>query len=81
MRLPWLEKEVVNEGNEHRIEPEIRDKVPPLLAKGRYFPNGDHGIQPMVTYNNLRRFMTVLHEVCGNPEGEFPRWRKSEVQR
>jgi uroporphyrinogen-III decarboxylase len=69
----WLEKEVVNEGNEQRIEPEIRSKVPPLLAKGRYFPNGDHGIQPPVTFANLCRFMTVLHEVCNNPEGEFPR--------
>ncbi len=42
----WLEKEVVNEGNEHLIEPEeLRGKVPPLLAKGRYVPNGDHGLQ------------------------------------
>ena len=69
----WLEKEVVNAGNEHRIEPEIRSKAPPLLAKGRYFPNGDHGIQPGVTFPNLCKFMTILHEVCGNPEGEFPR--------
>ena len=69
----WLEKEVVNEGNEAMIEPEITSKVPPLLAKGRYFPNGDHGIQPMVTFENLCKFMTILHEVCGNPEGEFPR--------
>lgn len=69
----WLEKECVNEGNEAMIEPEIRSKVPPLLAKGRYFPNGDHGIQPLVTFPNLCRFMTLLHEVTGDPEGEFPR--------
>jgi hypothetical protein len=69
----WLEKETVNEGNEHLIEPEIRGKVPPLLSQGRYFPNGDHGIQPPVTFPGLRKFMTVLHEVCNNPEGEFPR--------
>lgn len=68
-----LEKEVVNEGNEALIEPEIRGKVPALLAKGRYFPNGDHGIQPPVTFAGLCKFMTILHEVCGNPEGEFPR--------
>ncbi len=68
-----LEKEVVNEGNEHRIGHEIRSKVPPLLATGRYFPNGDHGIQPPVTFQNLCRFMTLLHEECGNPEGTFPR--------
>jgi len=69
----WLEKEVVNEGNEDDIEGEIMSKVPPLIAKGRYFPNGDHGIQPLVTFPALCRFMTLLHEVCGNPEGEFPR--------
>ncbi len=69
----WLEKEVVNEGNQHLIEAEIRGKVPPLLAQGRYFPNGDHGIQPPVTFPNLCRFMTLLHEACDNPEGEFPR--------
>lgn len=71
----WLEKEIVNEGNERMIEPEIARKVPALLKTGRYFPNGDHGIQPPVTFNNLCRFMTVLHEACGNPEGEYPRMR------
>ncbi len=65
----WLEKEVVNEGNEDGIEAEIREKVPALLEKGGYFPNGDHGIQPMVTFPNLCRFMSLLHEACGNPEG------------
>jgi hypothetical protein len=69
----WLEKEVINEGNGKLIEPEIKQKVPPLLVKGRYFPNGDHGIQPFVTFPNLCKFMTILHEVCENPEGEFPR--------
>ena len=69
-----LEKEVVNEGNERLIEPEIMSKVPRLLMQGGYFPNGDHGIQPLVTFPNLCRFMTILHEVCHNPEGEFPRW-------
>ena len=69
----WLEKETVNEGNHAAIEPEIAGKVPPLLQAGRYFPNGDHGIQPLATYDSLRAFMTLLHEVCGNPEGEFPR--------
>ena len=73
--LGWLEKEVVNEGNQALIEPEIMSKVPPLLEKGRYFPNGDHGIQPLVTFENLCKFMTLLHEVTGNPEGEFPRIR------
>jgi len=69
----WLEKETVNEGNADMIEPEIVGKVPALLGKGGYFPNGDHGIQPLVTFPNLCKFMTILHEVCGNPEGDFPR--------
>jgi hypothetical protein len=73
--MGWLEKEVVNEGNEHLIEAEIMSKVPPLLEKGRYFPNGDHGIQPLVTFDGMCKFMTLLHEVTGNPEGEFPRMR------
>ena len=71
--MGWLEKETVNEGGEHRIRNEIISKVPALLKEGRYFPNGDHGIQPTATFPNLCRFMTLLHEVTGNPEGEFPR--------
>jgi hypothetical protein len=69
----WLEKEIINEGNEHLIKPELMRKVPPLLAQGRYFPNGDHGIQPGVTFRGMCQFMTLLHELCRNPEGEFPR--------
>ena len=52
-RLELREKETVNDGNEDQIEPEITSKVPPLLAKGGYFPNGDHGLQPMVTFPAL----------------------------
>ena len=70
--MGWLEKEVVNAGNAHLIEHEIMSKVPPLLTSGRYLPNGDHCIQPLVTFENLCRFMTLLHEVTSNPEGEFP---------
>ena len=76
--MGWLEKEAVNEGNEHLIEEEIMGKVPRLLEAGGYFPNGDHGIQPLVTFKSMCKFMTRLHEVCGNPEGEFPRMRMSE---
>jgi hypothetical protein len=71
----WLEKEVINEGNGRLIEREILSKVPPLLEKGGYFPNGDHGIQPLVSFENMCRFMTLLHEVTGNPEGDFPRMK------
>ena len=69
----WLEKEVVNEGNESHIRDEIESKVPPLLKSRRYFPNGDHGIQPPATFGGMCEFMTILHEACGNPEGEFSR--------
>ena len=69
----WLEKEVMNEGNEGLIEDEITSKAPALMRQGRYFPNADHGIQPLATFAGLRKFLTVLHEVTGNPEGEFER--------
>ena len=36
-------------------------------------PNGDHDIQLPVSFENLCKFMTLLHEVTGNPEGTFPR--------
>ena len=68
----WLEKEVVNEGNEHMIDDEIGGKVK-LLDQGRYFPNLEHGMQPTATFDGIRRFMTILHEITGNPEGEFSR--------
>jgi uroporphyrinogen decarboxylase len=67
----WLEKECLNAGNENLIEKEILTKVPAMLAQGRYFPNCDHGIQPFVSFDNMRKFMTLLHEVTGNPEGEY----------
>ena len=73
--MGWLEKECINEGDEHMIESEILNKVPALLRKRGYFPNGDRGIQPLATYSSLLKFMTILHDVCGNPEGEFPRSR------
>lgn len=71
--MGWLEKEILNEGNEAAIRPELERKVPGLLRAGRYFPNGDHGIQPLATFQNLCRFLTLLHELTRNPEGEFPR--------
>jgi len=75
--MGWLEKEVLNEGNERMIRPELMAKVPRLLATGRYLPNGDHGIQPLVTFPNLCRFMTLLHELTGNPAGDYPRMQPS----
>ena len=68
-----LEKEVLNEGNDALIRPEIMSKVPGLLTAGRYFPNGDHGIQPPVTFPSLCKFVTLLHELTGNPNGEYPK--------
>lgn len=67
-----LEKECLNEDNAGLIRGEI-DKAKELLAYGRYLPNADHGIQPLATFGNLCRFMTRLHEACGNPEGEYPK--------
>ena len=66
-----LEKEVINEGNEHMIEDEIMSKVPVMLEKGRYFPNIDHSLQPMCTFSNLCRFMKLLHKATQNPLSQF----------
>lgn len=67
-----LEKECLNCGNEAMIRPEIESKLD-LLKGGRYFPNIDHGMQPLIHYDNMCKFMTLLHEATGNPKGEFPR--------
>lgn len=67
-----LEKECLNQGNADLIPGEI-SKVQALLPLGRYFPNGDHGIQPLATFENMCRFMTGLHEICGSRIGKFPR--------
>ena len=40
-------KELNEERGFHNIRREIMSKVPRLLEKGGYFPNGDHGIQPL----------------------------------
>jgi hypothetical protein len=42
-----------------------------MLEAGRYFPNIDHSLQPFCTYDNLCRFMGLLHKVTNNPEGKF----------
>ena len=69
----WLEKEVLNAGNANLIEKEIIDKAIPMMKEGYYFPNTDHFIQPLASFENLCKFMTLLHDVCRNPEGKFPR--------
>ena len=50
------------EGNTALIEREIRSKVPPLLEKRYYFPNGDHGLQPEARGGDrgLRRRLPAL---------------------
>ncbi len=74
--LGWLEKEVINEGNESMIEGEIAAKVVPMLKSGRYFPNIDHSLQPMCTFKNLCHFMNVLHKATNNPLGQFYQYIK-----
>ena len=69
-----IEKEVASTGNAHRIEAELA-KVPPMLAGGGFFPMFDHALQTEVSFDALCRVMTLLHEICGSPDGlgEFPR--------
>jgi len=67
-----VEKECANAGNASLIRAEIESKRD-LIRKGRYFPNGDHGMQPLVDFETMCKFMTLLHEVTENPAGAFPR--------
>jgi hypothetical protein len=62
-----------SDGNEHLIEAEIMQKVQPLLEHGRYFPNLDHALQPLVAFQSLCRFMTLFHNLLANSEGDFSR--------
>lgn len=55
------------------IDVEIERKVPPLLAHGGYFPGIDHGLPPTTRHRIYLHFMRRLHELTGNPQGEF--WR------
>ena len=64
-----IEKECLNAGNEALIKPEIEAKQE-LVRAGRYFPNADHAIQPLATFENLCKFMTLLHEITENPKCE-----------
>ena len=68
-----IEKEIVNTGNAHRIEPELRPRIPQMLSCGGYFPMFDHCIQTGVGFRELCRCMTVLHEICGSDLGQFLR--------
>ena len=74
--MGWLEKEVVNEGNGDKIEKEIMSKVPGLLEKGRYFPNGDHGLQPMVTFGTNPGMAIAVNDPVPDA-GDDPSFRKA----
>ena len=67
-----VEKECANAGNAGLIRAEMESKRD-LIRAGRYFPNGDHGMQPLADFETMCKFMTVLHEVTENPTGTFPR--------
>ena len=67
-----IDKRELTKGKE-AIKEEVMSKVPFLLEQGGYFPTVDHSIQPLITFENMCRFMTLLHRVTGNPDGEYPR--------
>jgi len=68
-----VEKEVCNTGNGPRIDGELFPKVPEMLDRGGYFPMFDHALQTEVGFDELCRCMTLLHKICGNELGAFPR--------
>ena len=68
-----LDKYVMDQDDPAVIDAEIDRKVPPLLAHGGYFPGIDHGLPPTARYPSYLHFIGRLHELTGNPRGEF--WR------
>ncbi|MCE5277999.1 MAG: hypothetical protein ABFD92_13830 [Planctomycetaceae bacterium] len=71
-----IEKEIVNVGSSpERIERELVPRIPEMLEQGGFMPMFDHALQVDVSYENLCRCFTRLHEICGSPEdlGAFPR--------
>lgn len=66
-----LDKYLMDQGDSAVIDAEIDRKVPPLLARGGYFPGIDHGLPPTARYRSYLHFMWRLHELTGNPQGEF----------
>lgn len=68
-----IEKGICNSGMGCHIESELIPKVQQMLEKGGYFPMFDHALQTLVGFEELCRAMTLLHRLCGNDLGEYPR--------
>lgn len=66
-----LDKFAMDEESPARAVEEVISKVPPLLARGGYFPGIDHGLPPTSRWRTYLHFMAALHTACGNPEGKF----------
>lgn len=66
-----LDKFVMDSEDTSLAEAEIQRKVPPLLQHGGYLPGIDHGVPPTAHYRTYAHFIRRLHELTGNPEGEY----------
>lgn len=66
-----LDKFVMDQPDPAVVEEEVMAKAPALLAQRGYFPGIDHGLPPTAHYRSYMRFIELLHELTGNPEGEF----------
>ena len=54
----------------------VRENYPELIMFGgmeKECLSIGNGIQPLATFENMCKFLTLLHEITGNPKGEFPR--------
>jgi hypothetical protein len=74
-----LDKYVMDQERPEVIDAEIDRKAPPLLAQGGFFPGVDHGLPYTARYRSYYHFMCRLHELTGNPEGDFWGCRPPEV--
>jgi hypothetical protein len=72
-----LDKYVMDQRDPAVIDTEVDYKLPPLLAHGGYYPGIDHGLPPTTFYRSYWQLQRRLHELTGNPTGEFWRYAPS----
>lgn len=72
-----LDKFVMDQDDAAVVDAEVEGKAAVLLPLGGYLPGIDHGLPPTALYRTYAHFIRSLHELTGNPEGEF--WCRESV--
>ena len=74
--LGGIEKELASTGNAGRIDAELEPAMRRMIEAEGCFPMFDHALSTNVGFDEHRRCMTRLHELCGSADlglGDFPR--------